>query len=81
MVAPNSDLESIFRYVSAWPAGDRLILARRLLESVTPSPDSGKRRGYSAAEAAALVNSRQPAPSDETVQLWVDERRSQKYDR
>jgi hypothetical protein len=81
MVAPNSDLESVFRQVSPWPAGDRLTLARRLLESVSPPPDSGERRGYSAAEAVALVNSRQPAPSDETVRFWIDEHRAQKYDR
>jgi hypothetical protein len=81
MVAPGSDLESIFRQVCAWPAGDRLTLARRLLESITTASEPTERRGYSAAEAMALVNSRQPAPSDETVRLWIAEHRSKKYDR
>jgi hypothetical protein len=81
MVAPNSDLENIIRQVSSWPAGARLTLARRLLEGLEPSPGSGERHGYSAAEAAALVNSRQPAPDDETVRRWVEEHRSEKHER
>ena len=81
MVASSSDLEDVLRRVSTWPAGARLTLARRLLESLEPSHDFTGRQGYSAAEAATLVNSRQPPPDDETVQRWIEEHQQEKYGR
>lgn len=80
MVASNADIEEVLRHVSAWPAGLRLTLARRLLDSLAP-PETAKRGGYSAAEAAALVNSRQPAPDDEAVRHWLEQHRAEKYAR
>ncbi len=73
MVALGPEFENVIRQVSTWSDGARLALARRLLESLDPSADSKRRRGLSAAEAAALTNSRQPAPDDETVRRWADE--------
>jgi len=81
MVAQNRDIEDVIREVSAWPAELRLSLAHRLLDGLGSGPKSGLRRGYSAREAAALVNSRQPAPDDTTVHRWIDEHRVEKHSR
>jgi len=80
MVAQNRDIEEVIQQVSAWPAALRRSLAHRLLDGLCAEANPAQ-RGYSAAEAAALVNSRQPAPDDATVRRWVDEHRAEKYAR
>lgn len=73
------ELKEVLERVEHWPAALRIHLARRLLESVDVRDSQSPRRGWSAAEAMAAVNSRQPAPDDATVKQWVDERRMEKY--
>lgn len=80
MVVANSDeFRSVLQQVATWPPEVRLTLARRLLEITEPVERADGRRGYSAAEVAALINSRQPAPDDATTNRWIDEMRIQKY--
>jgi len=76
------DFNAVLGHITAWPPEVRITLARRILESVESRPASqATPRGYSAAEAIALVNSQQPAPDDDTVSRWVNEHRMEKYGR
>jgi hypothetical protein len=82
MVAANSaEFQKTLSQIEAWPRDVRLALAQRLLEGLEPGNASAGHGGYWAAEAIALVNSRQPAPDLETTEGWVHERRTEKYDR
>ncbi|WIG59847.1 MAG: hypothetical protein OJF49_002594 [Ktedonobacterales bacterium] len=74
-------VDEIFEAVSAWPAQDRLSLAYRILQSVTP------RESVSASEKSAalqrlrglLARDNTPPPTDEDVARWLDEHREEKY--
>ena len=74
------ELNEIFERTKTWPTALRIRLARRLLESVDTSVVESTARGWRAADAIAAVNSRQPAPDDETVKQWIDEHRMEKYE-
>jgi hypothetical protein len=79
MVPQHDELKEVLERVEHWPPALRIHLARRLLESVDVRDSESPRRGWTAAEAMAVVNSRQPAPDDATVKQWIDEHRMEKY--
>lgn len=68
--------------VAAWSSTMRIALAHRILDSLETAkerPKSRKPRGLSAAEIQGLLRTGRPAPDDETVERWLDERRMEKY--
>jgi len=77
MIQQQQELTEVLQRVQQWPTALRIRLARRLPESLDTATSAG--RAWSAAEAIAAVNSRQPAPDDATVRQWIDERRVEKY--
>lgn len=77
--AEHQDISEVVARVAAWPLSDRIKLARRILETVESSTEKRPSRGYSAAEVIALLQSRQPAPDDQTVRRWIDDHRTEKY--
>ena len=79
MITQRQELTEVLQRVQQWPPALRISLARRLLESVDTNDTESAGRGWSAADVIAAVNSRQPAPDDETVKQWVDEQRMEKY--
>ena len=79
MIKERDELTKVLQRVQHWPPALRISLARHLLEGLDTGDTESQRRRCSAAEAIAAVNSRQPAPDDETVKQWVDEHRAEKY--
>ena len=75
----HQEISEVFSRVAAWPPAERIKLARKILESVETPTEKRTSRGYSAAEVIALLQSRQPAPDDQTVRRWIDEHRMEKY--
>jgi hypothetical protein len=73
------ELDEILERIKTWPMAVRIRLARRVLESVDSSVVESRTGGWRAADAIAAVNSRQPAPDDQTVKQWLDEHRMEKY--
>lgn len=73
------EISEVVARVAAWPPAERIKLARKILETVETAGERRSSRGYSAAEVIALLQSRQPAPNDETVRRWRDEHRTEKY--
>jgi hypothetical protein len=80
-----SEITDVMQRVRSWPVSMRIILARRILETVegaaTLEPRSGQPRGYSAEEVRALLRIDQPAPDDAAVEQWLEEHRLEKYGR
>ncbi len=60
----NDEIQEVVTRVAGWPAHDRILLARKILESVEQAPVEA-RRGYTAKEVIGLLNIPQPAPGDE----------------
>jgi hypothetical protein len=82
--AEANEWSEVLRRVSAWPSTMRIALAHNILDSLGPAEDpprARKPRGLSAAEIQGLLHTDRPAPDDETVERWIDERTTEKYGR
>ena len=79
-VAETNDIAEVVQKVRSWPAGMRIVLARRILETLEGTDAPARLpRGPSAAEVVALLKAEKPAPDDATVKQWIDEHRMEKY--
>lgn len=83
-VAEPNEIGAILDRVQTWPPAQRIILARKILESLeapasVPTPTLSAKRGHSAVEVRNLLTLDRPAPDDETVRRWIDEHRMEKY--
>ncbi len=81
MSAPSLDHDTIMHAVQQWPREQQLELAREILQAAAtntprpaPSQDSWQR-------LVGILATDQPAPSDEEIERWREERREQKYGR
>lgn len=73
-------VNDILDAVSSWPVEERLELISRLLESVRPSAERRRsERTLALQRLRGLLANDKPAPTDEEVATWLDERREQKY--
>jgi hypothetical protein len=59
----NEQMRVVLSQVSSWPVSDRIMLARKILETVEMAPPRAT-RGYSAEEVISLLAMPQPAPDD-----------------
>jgi hypothetical protein len=59
----NEEMRVVLSQVSSWPVSDRIMLARKILETVETAPPRAT-RGYSAEEVISLLAMPQPAPDD-----------------
>ena len=75
----HQEISEVVARVAAWPPAERIKLARKILETVETTGEKRTSRGYSAAEVISLLQSRQPAPDDQTVRRWIDDHRTEKY--
>jgi hypothetical protein len=82
-VAESDQVAEVVRRVESWPASLRIELARRILETpeerAPPEPRPPRPRGLSAAEVAALLKPKQPAPDDEECECILVEELMKKY--
>lgn len=75
-----SQVTDILERVKGWPVESRLVLARRILETLGPPADPrAAQRVRSVQDLIGLGAGDSPPPDDETVRRWIDERRSEKY--
>jgi hypothetical protein len=65
--------------VKDWPPELKIILARRILESLEPAATPAPpRTGRSVRELIGMGTGDSPPPDDETVRRWIDEHRLEK---
>jgi hypothetical protein len=69
--------EAILEVIDQWPSTKRLTLIQDILHTLMPSP--AKRRRNTLEKALGLLATSEPAPSDEAVDRWLNERRMEKY--
>jgi hypothetical protein len=80
------EVTALVERAMALSASSRIVLARRLLQTLEPQPTSlspasanPNPRGLSAEEMRGLAKSDTPPPDDETVKRWIHEHRMEKY--
>jgi hypothetical protein len=72
------EIQDVLTHVAQWPVSDRMVLARRILETVDGDRESG-RRGFSAEEVRAQLNIPQPAPDAAACRLILEEELLRKH--
>lgn len=70
--------ESVLKAVYTWPAAKRFLLIQDLLKTIEPNEPDAKHPD-TLGEALGLLAADRPAPSDEEVARWLNERRTDKY--
>lgn len=86
MSAPSLDHDTILRAIRQWPKDAQLDLAREILREAEderqrqPSDTAqSSPRGDSLRQLIGILATDQPAPSDEEIERWREERRIEKY--
>lgn len=69
----------VIEQVKTWPADERLALIQDILHTLKPQRDISAPREGTLYKALGLLATAYPAPSDNTVQQWLHERRMEKY--
>lgn len=79
MNASNSlNYETVLKAIHSWTPDKRLELAQDILKTLNTELRSHPRRRTLPIALGMLATSK-PAPTDEEVQQWLDERRLEKY--
>lgn len=76
MSADVAEYEQILARVRAWSAARRLSLVQDVLTTLAPAEREPR---HTLERARGLLAGEQPAPSDEEIAQWLDERRSERY--
>lgn len=70
----------ILDQVRGWPPETRIVLARRILETLDVRANAARPRAARSVEDWIGMGAGPSAPpDDETLQRWVDEHRAEKY--
>ncbi|HEU5343313.1 MAG TPA: hypothetical protein VFX31_04350 [Ktedonobacterales bacterium] len=86
MSAPSLDYDTILRVIRKWPKDAQVELAREILREAEdnrkqqPSdttPSSSREDSFR--QLIGILATDQPAPSDEEIERWREERRMEKY--
>jgi len=74
-----ADYEQILTIVRTWSAAQRFTLVQDILSTLAPieTPHSVSRPTLE--QARGLLAAGRPAPSDEEIARWLDERRTERY--
>jgi hypothetical protein len=75
-----SDYERVLKIIQNWPAARRLTLVQAVLKTLAPA-DVTERPPHARTleQARGLLASTSPAPTDEEIAQWLDERRIERY--
>jgi hypothetical protein len=74
-----SRLVEILEQVKGWAPESRIVLARRILETLEPATTRPRAKGVrSVQELIGMGAGGSPPPDDETVRRWIDEHRAEK---
>jgi hypothetical protein len=77
-----SELTEVLDRVRSWSGEARIVLARRILETLERSPREARRsQARSVHELIGIGAGAGPAPDDQTIRHWIDEHRVEKYGR
>lgn len=69
----------VVEQVKTWPADERLALVQDILRTLKSQIVTPDRQEGTLDKALGLLTSQYPAPTDNTVQQWLHERRMEKY--
>ena len=74
-----ADYEEILTIVRSWSVAERFTLVQDVLQTLAPAETPAARTRPTLEQARGLLVAGRPAPSDEEIARWLDERRSERY--
>ena len=74
-----ADYEQILAVVRTWPAAQRFTLVQDVLSTLAPTQTADSVSRPTLDQARGLLAATRPAPSDEQIAGWLDERRTERY--
>jgi hypothetical protein len=74
-----SDYEDILTIVRAWPPARRFTFVQEVLKTLAPIVEQPRQRTLD--QARGLLAASRPAPTDEDIAQWLEERRTERYGR
>jgi hypothetical protein len=75
----DAEYDSVRTTVLQWSVELRTALVHELLDTIAHSEDASAQRVRTLGTALGLLRTNADAPSDEEVQSWLDEYRTEKY--
>jgi hypothetical protein len=79
-IAEANELSEVLDRVKSWSPESRIVLARRILETLeTAQPSTRGHTARSVRELIGIGAGDSPPPDDKTVRRWIDEHRMEKY--
>jgi len=77
--AEKTDYQQVLQTVRSWSAAQRFTLVQDVLKTLAPVESSARAARQTHDQARGLLANDRPAPSDEEVAQWLDERRAERY--
>ena len=71
--------DQVLETVHTWPPAKRISLAQDLLKSLASEIETSRPKRNTFKKALGLLTTGQPAPTDEDIRRWLEERRAEKY--
>lgn len=79
-VLETTQVAEILERVKNWPPEPKILLARRILETLDSGDSAARaRRGRSVRELIGIGAGDSPPAGDQTVRRWIDEHRAEKH--
>jgi hypothetical protein len=79
MAVHSREYHQVLTTVYRWSPTERIALIQDLLNTLTPAEDSDAPSIKTLDLALGLLSDDRPAPSDEEIAAWLDERRLEKF--
>jgi hypothetical protein len=79
--AHTTEYDRVLKIIQNWPAARRLTLVQAVLKTLTPADVTERPpQARTLEQARGLLATNSPAPTDEEIAQWLDERRNERYD-
>jgi hypothetical protein len=75
----NINYDTVLKIIRGWPVSQRVTLVQAVLSTLVPPPNALAPRAPTLTRARGLLATAQPAPSDEQISQWLEERRQERY--
>jgi hypothetical protein len=76
--AHTTDYDRVLKIIQNWPAAHRLTLVQAVLKTLAPSDVTERPpQARTLEQARGLLATNRPAPTDEEIAQWLDERRTE----
>src|SRR5262245_38872808 len=78
--AHTADYDRVLKIIQNWPAARRLTLVQAVLKTLAPADVTERPpHAHTLEQARGLLATNRPAPTDEEIAQWLDERRTERY--